>query len=177
LQGISAAIVWTVGLALLADTVGHDTIGQSMGFVTMSMSVAVLVAPLLGGVVYARAGYFAVFYMAFGLIALDVILRTMLVEKKIAKQWDPVPSSPAAGNMPSPSLSDEKPLSELPTPTAASPFVSDAELPPRKLSISPEEKPLRSKATHPLLLLLTSRRLLSALFCTLCVSCQFRIYM
>lgn len=38
-----------------------------MGYVTMSMSVAVLVAPLLGGVVYARAGYFAVFYMAFGM--------------------------------------------------------------------------------------------------------------
>ncbi|KAK4695291.1 hypothetical protein P7C71_g2442, partial [Lecanoromycetidae sp. Uapishka_2] len=35
LQGISAAIVWTVGLALLADTVGHETIGQSMGYVTM----------------------------------------------------------------------------------------------------------------------------------------------
>lgn len=50
LQGISAAIVWTVGLALLVDTVGHERVGQAMGYVAMSMSVAILVAPLLGGV-------------------------------------------------------------------------------------------------------------------------------
>lgn len=51
------------------------------------MSVAILVAPLLGGVVYARAGYYAVYYMAFGLIGLDIILRLLLIEKKIARQW------------------------------------------------------------------------------------------
>lgn len=51
------------------------------------MSVAILVAPLLGGVVYAKAGYYAVYYMAFGLIGLDIILRLLLIEKKIARQW------------------------------------------------------------------------------------------
>jgi MFS family permease len=51
LQGISAAIVWTVGTALLVDTVGMRYIGQTMGYVSISMSLGILIAPLLGGVV------------------------------------------------------------------------------------------------------------------------------
>ena len=31
LQGISAAVVWSVGLALLVDTVGTEGVGKSMG--------------------------------------------------------------------------------------------------------------------------------------------------
>jgi len=100
LQGISAAIVWTVGQALLVDTVGQKDIGQILGYVSISMSVGILLAPLLGGVVYERAGYYPVFYMAFGLIALDILLRMVLIEKKIARQWlkDEVPDSEAASS-------------------------------------------------------------------------------
>src|SRR5450432_372447 len=87
LQGLSAAIVWTTGQALLVDTVGQKDIGQIMGYVSISMSLGILIAPLLGGVVYNRAGYFAVYYMAFALIFLDVTMRLGLIEKKIAIQW------------------------------------------------------------------------------------------
>ncbi|TKA76737.1 hypothetical protein B0A49_02707 [Cryomyces minteri] len=87
LQGISAAVVWTVGLALLVDTVGQKDVGQAMGWVGLSMSMGVLVAPLLGGVVFERGGYNAVFAMAFGLIGVDVVLRLLLVEKKVARRW------------------------------------------------------------------------------------------
>ncbi|KAL8769131.1 MAG: hypothetical protein Q9209_004765 [Squamulea sp. 1 TL-2023] len=88
LQGISAAIVWTVGLALLVDTVGQKEIGQVMGYISISMSVSILVAPLLGGVVYHHGGYFGVFYMAFALIMVDIILRTVMIEKKVARKWE-----------------------------------------------------------------------------------------
>ena len=44
LQGFSAAIVWTTGLALLVDTVGQKGIGQAMGFVSFSMSISYLIA-------------------------------------------------------------------------------------------------------------------------------------
>jgi MFS family permease len=80
-------VVWTVGLALLVDTVGQKDIGQTLGWTSISMGVAILVAPLLGGVVYAKAGYYQVYYMAFALIALDIVLRLALIEKKIAHQW------------------------------------------------------------------------------------------
>ena len=89
LQGFSAAVVWIVGLALLVDTVGPDDIGQAMGYVGLSMSLAILLAPLLGGVVFAASGYYAVFAMAFGLIVVDVFLRVVMIEKKVAVKWLP----------------------------------------------------------------------------------------
>lgn len=49
LQGASAAVVWVVGLALLVDTVGPDDVGAAMGYTGLSLSLAILVAPLLGG--------------------------------------------------------------------------------------------------------------------------------
>jgi len=88
LQGMSAAVVWVVGLALLVDTVGGDDIGQAMGYVGLAMTVGVLLAPLLGGVVFERSGYYSVWAMAFGLIGLDIVLRLVMVERKIACQWD-----------------------------------------------------------------------------------------
>lgn len=89
LQGISAAVSWVVGMALVVDTVGPEESGQAMGYVGLSMSLAMLVAPLLGGVVFASAGYYAVFAMAFGLMALDIFLRLVLIEKKVAVKWLP----------------------------------------------------------------------------------------
>jgi MFS family permease len=87
LQGLSAAVVWTTGLALLVDTVGQEEIGQTMGIISMAYSIGILIGPLLGGVVYASSGYYAVFYMAFGLIAIDIVLRFSFVEKKVAARW------------------------------------------------------------------------------------------
>ncbi|KAM7211469.1 Major facilitator superfamily domain containing protein [Rhypophila decipiens] len=86
LQGLSAAIVWTVGLALLVDTVGRD-IGQAMGWVSMAMAVGLLIAPVIGGAIYDSAGYYAVFYIAFAVIFCDIVLRLVLIEKKVARQW------------------------------------------------------------------------------------------
>jgi MFS family permease len=87
LQGASAAVVWTVALALLSDTVGKEESGQALGYVAMSYSLGVLVAPLLGGVVYDKAGYYAVFAMTFAVIALDIVLRLLIIEKKAAAKW------------------------------------------------------------------------------------------
>lgn len=87
LQGLSASVVWTVGLALMSDTVSEDEIGQAMGYVAMAYSVASVVGPLLGGVVYEHAGYYAVFAMGFAIIGLDICLRLLMIEKKMAEQW------------------------------------------------------------------------------------------
>ncbi|KAI5239542.1 MFS general substrate transporter [Aureobasidium subglaciale] len=87
LQGLSAAVVWVVGLALLQDTVGSEAIGQAMGYVGIAMSLAYLLGPLLGGIVFESAGYYAVFAMAFGLLGIDAILRLIMIEKKVARKW------------------------------------------------------------------------------------------
>ncbi|EMC99171.1 hypothetical protein BAUCODRAFT_31492 [Baudoinia panamericana UAMH 10762] len=89
LQGASSAVVWVVGLALLVDTVGAEGVGSAMGYVGLSLSLALMLGPLLGGVVFAASGYYAVFAMAFGLIVLDIIMRLALIEKKVAVKWLP----------------------------------------------------------------------------------------
>ncbi|CAD0081826.1 unnamed protein product [Aureobasidium vineae] len=107
LQGLSAAVVWVVGLALLQDTVGSAEIGQSMGYVGIAMSLAYLLGPLLGGIVFERfvisevkrstlvltwltvAGYYAVFAMAFVLLGIDAILRLLMIERSVAAKWGP----------------------------------------------------------------------------------------
>jgi MFS family permease len=98
LQGISAAVVWTVGtiqflsnvyigLALVVDTVGEARSGQAMAYVSSAMSIALILGPVLGGVVYARKGYYAAFGLAFTFIGFDLVLRVILVEKKVARRY------------------------------------------------------------------------------------------
>ncbi|MCJ1257549.1 hypothetical protein MMC24_005375 [Lignoscripta atroalba] len=150
LQGISAAIVWTVGLALLVDTVGQQGIGQVVGYVSIAMSVAILLAPLLGGIVYAKGGYYSVYYMAFALIVLDILLRLALVEKKVARKW--IHDRALEQCTPAPPFKIE--TSALSTP------------PSNTATCSPSEAPVASRASRlpPVVTLLASRRLLSALW-------------
>ncbi|THC90032.1 hypothetical protein EYZ11_010519 [Aspergillus tanneri] len=51
LQGLSAAVVWTVGMALVVDTVGKDEVGAAMGYVSMAMTVGTVIGPFIGGIV------------------------------------------------------------------------------------------------------------------------------
>jgi predicted MFS family arabinose efflux permease len=51
LQGLSAAVVWTVSMALIVDTVGKDQIGAAMGIVSMAMTVGTVSGPFIGGLV------------------------------------------------------------------------------------------------------------------------------
>ncbi|KAI0836752.1 MFS general substrate transporter [Hypoxylon sp. FL0890] len=86
LQGFSAAIVWSVGCALLVDTM-ESAVGVAMGYVGISMSVGLLIAPAIGGAVYSAVGYYPVYYIAFGVVAVDILLRLFMIEKKVARQW------------------------------------------------------------------------------------------
>jgi MFS family permease len=51
LQGLSAAVVWTVGMALVVDTVGKDQVGAAMGYISMAMTVGTVFGPFIGGIV------------------------------------------------------------------------------------------------------------------------------
>ena len=90
MQGISAAVVWTVGLALLSDTIEKENIGQAMGYIAAATSIGSLFGPLLGGIVYEAAGYYAVFSMGFAIIGIDILLRLFMIEKSVARQWLPL---------------------------------------------------------------------------------------
>ncbi|CAG9944588.1 unnamed protein product [Clonostachys rosea f. rosea IK726] len=87
LQGCSAALTWTVGLALVVDSVDASQLGMATGWVGMATSLGVLLAPLLGGLVYEHGGYYSVFAMCFGILAVDIALRIAIIEVKEAKRW------------------------------------------------------------------------------------------
>lgn len=87
LQGLSSAAVYAVGLALLVDTVGREEVGKWMGFALSSSSIGLVVSPVLGGLVYSQAGYYAVFGMILFIISFDILLRLAAIEKKTAAKW------------------------------------------------------------------------------------------
>ncbi|KAL3431769.1 major facilitator superfamily domain-containing protein [Aspergillus tetrazonus] len=86
-QGLSCAVVWTVGMALIVDTMGKDQVGAAMGIVSTAMTVGTVMGPFIGGVVLSKAGYHAVFGLAIALIFVDIALRLMMIEPKNANRW------------------------------------------------------------------------------------------
>ncbi|KAL4889497.1 MFS amine transporter [Aspergillus ambiguus] len=87
LQGLSAAVVWTVGMALVVDTVGQDQVGSAMGYVSMAMTVGTVFGPFIGGTVLTKLGYHAVFVIAIAIIVLDIVLRLFMIEQRTAAKW------------------------------------------------------------------------------------------
>ncbi|KAJ4331566.1 hypothetical protein N0V87_009067 [Didymella glomerata] len=164
LQGASAAVVWVIGLALLADTVPQENLAQAMGYVSLGMSLGILIAPLLGGIVFDRAGYDAVFGMAYGLIGLDIILRLLLVEKKVAARWDPVAEVQAKNAADSPNNAPT--LTQDETTDTEKGLESGESIVPDQPTDS-ELRDRRRDHLPPVLALLYSCRLLAALFCAL----------
>lgn len=161
IQGLSASVVWCVGLALLADTAGDNDAGQAMGYVSIAYTMGTLVAPLLGGVVYARAGYYAVFYMTFSVIAVDILLRLLLIEKKIAARWDPdMELQTTAKKEDSPAKTPNEPSS-----------VDEAKRESKGPTNSQTPSPTMKKNRFPpIIMLLKSRRILAAFWATFVTS-------
>lgn len=86
-QGASAAVVYSVGLALTVDTFGVQDVGEKSGYALSGATLGVITGPLLGGIVYRHAGYDAVVAVMIGLVASDILLRCLMIEKKVARQW------------------------------------------------------------------------------------------
>ncbi|KAI4195794.1 MAG: hypothetical protein LQ350_006988 [Teloschistes chrysophthalmus] len=89
LQGLAASVIYTAGLALVADAVGAEEIGAWMGFVFSGNTFGLLVSPFLAGVIYDHAGYYAVFGIIFGVFGLDLLLRAFMIEKRQAIKYLP----------------------------------------------------------------------------------------
>lgn len=53
------------------------------------MNLGLLISPFISGLVYERLGYFSVFAVVLGVIAVDLILRLLMIEKEEAAKWIP----------------------------------------------------------------------------------------
>ncbi|KAI0862240.1 major facilitator superfamily domain-containing protein [Xylaria cubensis] len=87
LQGISAAVVWTIGLAMVLDTVGPQNLGKVIGSIFSIISIGELLAPVIGGILYEKTGYVGVFGLGVGMLVLDFVMRLLVIEKKTAAKY------------------------------------------------------------------------------------------
>lgn len=87
LQGASAALVNVAAFSLVTDTVTKADLGYMFGYIEVGLTLGFASGPLVGGIVYHAAGYYAVCGIAFALIAIDLVLRFALIEKKTAAFW------------------------------------------------------------------------------------------
>ncbi|KAJ4396885.1 hypothetical protein N0V93_001107 [Gnomoniopsis smithogilvyi] len=89
LQGVSAAFVWTIGLAMSLETVGPENLGKTIGSIFSFISVGNFMAPLLGGILYSKAGIAGVFGLGIAVLVVDLIMRILVIEKKVARRYHP----------------------------------------------------------------------------------------
>ncbi len=73
-QGLGAAASAAVGRAVVRDVWSGDRAARAMSFVMMIMSLAPLVAPIMGGYIFAHFGWRAIFWMLVGFAALILVL-------------------------------------------------------------------------------------------------------
>ncbi|KAJ8122686.1 hypothetical protein ONZ43_g1179 [Nemania bipapillata] len=147
-------------------------VGVAMGYINISMSIALLLAPVIGGVVYNHAGYYAVFYVAFGVVGLDIVLRLLMIEKKIARQWIREPEAVAENSQDD--VEKTSPANILDTqPPRSSTNIINTEAPvvdPAAEASDRDEQGNGSKESQgkhrgrPIITLLKSTRLLAALY-------------
>lgn len=79
LQGVSAAITWTAGFALLADLYPLQQRGKVMGIALAGQSIGTLIGPTVGGWLYQLGGYQVPFLAATGLAIVDGLFRIFLI--------------------------------------------------------------------------------------------------
>ncbi len=171
LQGASAAIVQVVGLALVADTMGASNVGSTMGWQSIAMFVGAISGPPLAGIVFEQAGHYAVFAMAYAILLLDISLRFVMIEKKTARKWAPDLGGSNYGTLRRNSQSDNaNTVTSTPDESSSPPANSDTWDPTTKPSY-PHTKKTGLQAWLPAsLLLLSSTRVLAALWSTLASS-------
>lgn len=78
---------------MILDTVGPGDLGKVIGSIFSFISVGELAAPVLGGVLYEKAGYGGVFGIGAALLGVDLIMRILVVEKKVAARYEEKMSS------------------------------------------------------------------------------------
>jgi MFS transporter, DHA1 family, solute carrier family 18 (vesicular amine transporter), member 1/2 len=81
LQGASAAVSWTAGLALLAASFPAERRGAAMGKALSAMSLGTLLGPVAGGFLFEHLGRAAPFLFGAAIAAADAAARIILVRR------------------------------------------------------------------------------------------------
>jgi MFS family permease len=147
-------VVWTLGLAIVVETVGQKNLGKTMGTIFSFISVAGLFSPICGGLLYAKTGYNGVFGVGIALVAIDFILRILMIEKRVRDKYLPDSSTGTEQSNDDTETDDTEQTPLLPD-------SRNADIDQRYRLTPPNNRVTR---TLPILLLLRDPGLLTAIF-------------
>ncbi|KAI0344078.1 MFS general substrate transporter [Trametopsis cervina] len=112
LQGASSSVIWVLGLALVCDTTPEAIIGRQLGIAVSGFSLGAFIGPPVGGALYARFGIRGPFIFSTLVTVVDLIARTLIIERKNALLYgvDPaaLPSSEEKASGPTDLEGDKK---------------------------------------------------------------------
>lgn len=98
LHGFSSAAVSTLGKTMLLNKVGHEKIGEAIGYTGMATCAGLLLGPVIGGALFELGGSRTVFVVPAAMLLAEMILRSLVIDGKSSlKKID----SPEAPNAPS----------------------------------------------------------------------------
>jgi multidrug resistance protein len=89
LQGVSAAAVWTAGIALIADVLPRDRHGSAMGMAMAATSMGLIVGPPLGGLLTQQFGHGAPFLVTAAVAVVNGLVQLILVPATGTRQPRP----------------------------------------------------------------------------------------
>ncbi|KIA75934.1 hypothetical protein HK57_00246 [Aspergillus ustus] len=98
LQAVAGSATWIVGSATLNDNVEVQNLGKLYGVAMSFVSAGVVAGPAVAGTVLELAGYWTAWSIPLGLLALDLVMRSVMIES--SKQ-------PSNNDVPSPANSSE----------------------------------------------------------------------
>lgn len=78
-QGISGAIIWTVGLAVIAEEYPENR-GQKLGYAMLGDVIGLIVGPSVGGFILESFGYLSVFWVTGALVLAQCILFVIFLK-------------------------------------------------------------------------------------------------
>ena len=87
LQGLGAAIMLALSMALIGETVAKEKTGGAMGLLGTMSAIGTALGPTLGGVLIAGPGWRAIFFinLPLGLLALFLVCRYLPADRQLAK--------------------------------------------------------------------------------------------
>lgn len=62
-------VIWNVGYATLADTVGTENIGKATGITTAAASAGLLAGPMMAGILVETVGYWQAWFFSIFIVS------------------------------------------------------------------------------------------------------------
>ncbi|KAK3330045.1 major facilitator superfamily domain-containing protein [Apodospora peruviana] len=84
LNGLSAAILYAAGYAIVADSVPKNDLGKALGTIRSVVAVGEISGPPLGGIIFSRWGFDGILNVSLFVLFIDLAMRMLMIEKPAA---------------------------------------------------------------------------------------------